>query len=160
MNSIKTFILFLAITTIFCHFELENSYDEEGDFLKMLTTQGGSPVELSSCLDNPTFIILNKKVDPTEIMKGQSIKIKVLGQMKEQTTVQKLHLVTLYNDGVIFEDNVDKKNEVVPKGGKYIYEYEASVPTFTPAGEWNIYLYLVNSENVNVSCLKAHFSMN
>jgi hypothetical protein len=164
MNTLKAIVLVLAMTTILCNFEsseFSNVYESEGPegFLKMLVTAGGSPIVLSNCLDDPIYVITNKKVDPAEIVKGQSIKIKVAGAMKVDTKVQKLHLDTYYNGGIIYQDNVDKKNELVPKGGKYIYEYEASVPTFTPSGKWQIFLYLVNSENVNISCLKAEFSM-
>lgn len=163
MNTLKGIILVLAMTTILCNFEsneFDSLYESDGPqgFLKMLETAGGSPVITSSCLDDPIYVITNKKVDPAEIVKGQSIKIKVAGVMKVDTKVQKLHLDTFYNGGVIYQDNVDKKNELVPKGGKYIFEYEASVPTFTPSGKWEIFIYLVNSENVNISCLKAEFS--
>jgi hypothetical protein len=157
MNSLKGIVLVLAITAICCNGFYET--DIASDFLKMLATEGGSPVTLSACMDDPVFIITNKKVDPAEIVKGQSIKIKVAGVMKEETHVQKLHLDTFYNGGIIYQDNVDKNNLLVPKSGKFIYEYEASVPTFTPSGKWEIFIYLVNSENVNISCLKAEFTM-
>lgn len=159
MNSIKGLVLVLAISSILCNSSSLYESDAASGFLKMLQTDGGAPVSLSDCMDNPVYIITNKKVDPTEIIKGQSIKIKVAGVMKEEVHVQKLHLDTYYNGGVIYQDNVDKQNQLVAKSGRFIYEYEASVPTFTPSGKWEIFIYLVNSENVNISCLKAEFTM-
>jgi hypothetical protein len=159
MNTLKGLILILTVTATFCQFNGLYESDVPSGFLTMLGAAGGAPVILSDCMTDPVFIITNKKVDPAEIIKGQSIKIKVAGVMKEEVHVQKLHLDTFYNGGIIYQDNVDKQNQLVPKSGKFIYEYEASVPTFTPSGKWEIFLYLVNSENVNISCLKAEFTM-
>jgi len=96
-------------------------------------------------------------VTPDSIIKGQSIKIKVMGIVTTEQTLSKLHLDTMYNGQSIYTDNVDKASAVVK--GIYTYEYEASVPTFTPAGNWEIYIYLLNSAEEKLSCVKAMFTI-
>jgi len=79
--------------------------------------------------------------------------------MIQDQIVQKIHLDTYFNGKVIYTQDVDKKNLEVKKG-KWAFDYEASVPTFTPAGHWEIFIYVVNNENANLSCIKAIFETN
>ena len=70
-----------------------------------------------------------------------------------------LNLVTQYNGADIFTDNKDQGNTAVSAGEKYVYSYTASVPTFTPAGTWDIYLKLQDSNDKVISSLKCQFVM-
>jgi hypothetical protein len=165
MAKLQIILIILSITCIFCNqgrlFDL-NKMAEQGTLMKFLADAkmmtDGSPVSVEPCEDTGLFKITRMTVDPTEIVKGQSIRIKVLGVFLQDVTISKLHLDTLYNGGVIFTDNVDKGN-TPQKKGTYAYDYEASVPTFVPSGKWEILINLLNDKEEKLSCVKATFEM-
>jgi len=161
MRIIRTFLFALAISSIFAQeagrlFDLNEMYAQ--GTLKAFLGLGddGYPVTISDCLENPIFKITQKVVNPPTLVKGQSIKIKAGGVMTQDEVLQKIHLDTYFNGKVIYTNDVDKKNFEVKKG-KWAFDYEASVPTFTPAGHWEIFMYIVNKDGTNLSCIKAVF---
>ena len=157
--------MILSISCIFCDqgllFDL-NKMAEQGSLMKFLAGANmltdGSPVSVEPCEDVGLFKVTRMTVDPTEIQKGQSIRIKVMGVFLQDVIVNKLHLETMYNGGVIFTDNIDKGN-TPQKKGTYAYDYEASVPTFVPSGKWEIFVNLLNDKEEKLSCVKANFEM-
>ena len=164
MRNLRIFIFALAVCSIFSQhagrlFDLNEMYAQ--GTLKAFLGLGdeGYPVTVSDCLENPVFKITQKVVDPPTLIKGQSIKIKAGGVMTQDEVVQKIHLDTYFNGKVIYTNDVDKKNLEVKKG-KWAFDYEASVPTFTPAGHWEIFVYIVDKANNNISCIKAVFDTN
>jgi len=158
---LKSLILAITVSLITSQhagalFDLNEMY-KQGTLSSFLALTGdGYPVTLSDCMENPTFKVTQKVVDPPTLIKGQGIKIKVGGVMVQETIVSKLHLDTYFNGKVIYTNEVDKKNVTVPKG-KWGYDYEASVPTFTPSGHWEIFIYIVDGSANNISCVKAVF---
>lgn len=165
MKSFQAIILTLAITLI-CSQDAGKLFDlnkmfEQNTLTAFLASVGedGYPVTVEDCLDNPTFKPTQRVVDPPNLVKGKSIRIKIGGVMLQDVVLSKLHLDTFYNGKTIYTDDVDKKNLAIKKG-RWAYDYEASVPTFTPAGHWEIRLYLVDTDNKNLSCLKATFDTN
>ena len=159
---LKAIVLTLTISLAFTEdsgklFDLNSMY-EQGTISSFLAVVGdGYPITLGECSqDNPIFKVTQKAVDPPALIKGQGIRIKVGGVMTQDTVVSKLHLDTFFNGKVIYTNEVDKKNAAVPKG-KWAYDYEASVPTFTPAGHWEIFIYIVDNNQKNISCIKAMF---
>jgi hypothetical protein len=165
MSIFKTFLLFLGIAFISCnqgHLFNLNKMAEQGTLLKFLEASQmlneGSPITLEACPDQTFFKPTRTTVTPTEVQKGQSIRMKVMGVFLQDVVVGKLHLDTYYNGGVIFTDNVDKGN-TPQKKGTYAYDYEASVPTFVPSGKWEILVTLLSDKDEKLSCLKASFEM-
>jgi hypothetical protein len=162
MNFFRGLVLFLAVSMIACEegklFDLNAMY-EQGTILKFLAdAKNGAPITVEGCQENPIFKSTKIVVDPTEIIKGQNIRFKVVGVMLSDQIVNKMHLDTFYNGAVIYTTDVDKKNAPVKKG-TYGYDYEASVPTFTPSGKWEIFIYLLNDKLEKLSCHKATFVM-
>ena len=162
MNFFRGLVLFLAVSMMACEegklFDLNTMY-EQGTILKFLAdVKNGAPITVESCQENPIFKSTKIVVDPTEIIKGQNIRFKVVGVMLSDQIVNKMHLDTFYNGAVIYTADVDKKNAPVKKG-TYGYDYEASVPTFTPSGKWEIFIYLLNDKMDKLSCHKATFVM-
>jgi len=161
MNLLQALVITLALTLTFSQdtgklFDLNEMF-KQGTLSTFLALAGdGYPVTLGDCMDSPTFKPTQKVVDPPALIKGNSIKIKVGGVMVQETVVNKLHLDTYFNGKVIYTNDVDKKNITVPKG-KWAYDYEASVPTFTPSGHWEIFIYIVDDKQNNISCVKAMF---
>lgn len=160
----KTIVLLLALSFTVTQdsgklFDLNSMY-QQGTLSAFLALAGdGYPITLSDCMENPSFKVTQKVVDPPALIKGQGIKIKVGGVMVQETVISKLHLDTYFNGKVIYTNDVDKKNTLVPKG-KWAYDYEAAVPTFTPAGHWEIFIYVVDGKATNISCIKAVFDSN
>lgn len=128
-------------------------------FLDVSTTNEGAKIETEICMDETIFKIGRISIKPEEIIKGQDINFKAQGTALKDIIIKNLHLITKYNDEVIFEDNKDQGSKAVAEGGKFVFSYVASVPSFTPSGSWDIYLYLQNENDEDISCLKAHFDM-
>lgn len=118
----------------------------------------GSPISISVCCDEKRFQYLKSVLKPEEIIKGGEILFKVQGVALEAMTVKKLHLVTKYNGADIFTDNKSIE-KTLTEGQKLTYDYTAAIPSFTPSGSWDIYLYLQDDKEIEIHCLKAHFDM-
>ena len=116
----------------------------------------GYPVTVSLCMDKPTFKITQKAVQPPNIIKGKSIRIIAGGVMIKEQVISNLHIDTYFEGKVIYTQDVDKKNTKVPRG-KWQFDFEASVPAFTPSGKWEIFMYLVNDAGEHASCIKCTF---
>lgn len=119
----------------------------------------GAKIDLSICMEETRFKITRTAVTPEEIIKGDDIALKAQGQALENLVIKNLHLITKYNGADIFVDDKDQGSKEVPAGQTHSFSYTASVPSFTPSGSWDIYLYLQNDKDENVSCLLAHFDM-
>lgn len=161
MRIFRIFLFTLAISSILAQhagrlFDLNEMFAQGTLKTFLALGEEGYPVTVSDCMENPIFKITQKVVDPPTLIKGQSIKIKAGGVMIQDEIVKKIHLDTYFNGSVIYTNDVDKKNLGVKKG-KWAFDYEASVPTFTPAGHWEIFIYVVDKDNNNLSCLKAVF---
>lgn len=166
MSWIKVLFFSITIASISCQqlnflFDLDGMYEQgslEGFLSQVKADSEGVPVTLEECMDKPIFKITKMNVTPKEVIKGQNIKIKVGGVMLSEQIVNRLDLKTFFNDGLIYEDKVDKKDVQVKKGA-YAYDYEASVPGFTPSGKWEIFVKLINKAEEEISCVKASFTM-
>ena len=154
MNTTLRIIFFAITLTFIITQETGILFQEPINFLQL--GDDGYPVTLDLCMDNPIFKVTQKAVQPPTIIKGKSIRIIVAGVMINDQVIQKLHLDTLFNGNKIYTAEVDKKNIKVAKG-KWQYDYEASVPAFTPSGHWEIFMYIVNDKNENISCVKGIF---
>ncbi len=165
MSSLKHFLLILSIACFACEqgrlFDL-NKMAEQGTLLKFLEDTKilgeGAPISIESCGEQTRFKPTRITVDPTEVQKGQSIRIKIVGVFLQDVVVKNLSLETFYNGGVIFTDNVDKGN-TPQKKGTYGFDYEASIPTFVPSGMWEIFVNLLDDKEEKLSCVKASFEM-
>ena len=164
MIIIRVIALFISITAITCQdvklFDSNLiSKEEKLTFLQEnIDNHENVAVIVEQCLVKPIFQITKILLDPNNVIKGQNIRTKIVGVMQSDQSINRLHLETFFNGSSIFTDNVDKKNIFIKKG-TYGYEYETSVPTFTPSGLWEIYLYLINESGNNLSFLKMSFSM-
>ena len=152
----KVFIVLALVFAVSC---ADGPLFDVYQFLDQEVNGEGVPITTEICMEETKFKILKTAINPSEIIKGQDINIKVQGQALVDLTMKNLNLVTKYNGADIFTDNKDQGGKAVPTGDKFQYQYTASVPTFTPAGEWDIYLKLENDDDEVVSCLKAHFTM-
>ena len=152
----KTLVVLALIAFVAC---ADGPLFDVTKFLDVEVDEGGAPITTEVCMEETKFKILKAVINPTEIIKGSDINIKVQGTALEDLVMKNLNLVTKYNGAEIFTDNKDQGGKAVPTGSKFVYSYTASVPTCTPAGEWDIYLNLQNDADEVVSCLKAHFTM-
>ena len=56
----------------------------------------------------------------------------------------------------VLDQKVDKNVDLNP-GQSFVYDYDASVPTFVPQGHFDVKLILVDEANNDLSCLSAVF---
>jgi hypothetical protein len=135
--------------------ELEKETQSLRTFLER--TVGEGEITLENCLEGSEFYITKKKVTPAALIKGEPVRFKAIGIMKSTQMVKRMDLDTRLNGASIFSDS-KIKNEQVESGAKYMIDYEANVPTFTPSGNWEIFIYLINDKEEKLSCLRATFS--
>ena len=152
----KSIISLFLLLTVSCQFK-GKLFDVEQFLSKDLNDFNGYPVNLEICDDQSNLKVLKNKVTPPEIEWGQDVTLKSQVLAMKKLSIQKLKLITKYNGSDIFTDERDFVKEV-EESEKFVYTYTASVPSFTPAGEWDIYLHLVDADGNKLSCLKAHFT--
>lgn len=119
----------------------------------------GAKITTKICMEETKFKITRTAITPEEIIKGDDIAMKVMGEAQEDLVIKSLFVQAKFNDVNIFSDLKDQGSVELEDGDSFTYDYSASVPSFTPAGSWNIYLYLKNDKNENISCLLCHFDM-
>jgi hypothetical protein len=160
MKTLKAAILILTLSTIFTDDDtglvsLEQSYLQE----TFLEPSYRIHVEVEKCetVANSSFETIQIKLDPPEIIRYNSYKCIVNGMMLREETVKNLEIKTFLDGNIIIEDTVNK-GSVKIKEGPYSFIYEAAVPWYTPAGNWDIFVYLVNSKDENIACIKMSFS--
>jgi hypothetical protein len=117
-------------------------------------TAGGFPITITDCMKGSILALNNIKVTPTELVKGKPIAMKASGVFREDRHVTNLHVEAFYNKEVIFKNDVDKTADV--KKGPSAFAYDNNVPTFTPAGSWETYVWLMAGDE-KVACILATF---
>ena len=164
MKSILKAILFvITLSIVFTQHSTGMLFDivqtqKDGTIQNFLALKDdkGYPVSVDMCMDKPTFKVTQKAVQPPNLIKGKSIRIIIGGVMIKDEVIQKLHLDTYFEGKVIYTQDVDKKNTKVARG-KWNFDYEASVPAFTPSGKWEIFMYLINAADEQIACIKCSF---
>ena len=117
----------------------------------------GFPIAIKDCLPGSVLLLNNIKVVPTELTKGKPISMKAAGVFKAARDVKSLHVEAWYNGGIIFKNDIDKTGHANP--GPYNFSYDNNVPTFTPAGHWETYVYLYGGADgtEKLACIVATF---
>jgi hypothetical protein len=161
MIILSTLILFLCsksnpVSAKLFNIEYLEEQDNTGVLEKFLSiAKLGNPVTTQDCLPASIFKVSKINLNPTELIKGQNIHIKVIGAMMQDEVVSKLHIDAFLNGSSIYNQDVVKNQEV--KKGLWYYEYEVGIPTFVPAGHWDIYIYVLNDKGEKLNCLQALF---
>lgn len=157
----STLILFLCsksnpVSAKLFNVEYLEEKDNTGVLEKFLSdAKLGNPVTTKDCLPGGMFQITKVNLNPTELIKGQNIHIKAIGAMMQDENVSNLHIDALLNGSPIYNQDIAKNQQV--KKGLWYYEYEVGVPTFVPAGHWDIYIYVLNDKGDKLNCLQAQF---
>lgn len=118
----------------------------------------GAPIITEICMEETKFKITRIVITPEEIIKGEDIGIQVEGEALENMHIVNLHISTTLNGLEIFVDDKPQEAEL-EEGDKFTWGYDAHVPTFTPAGSWDVIVTLVTDTGETVSCLKVHWDM-
>jgi len=113
-----------------------------------------SPITIVDCLPGSVLRLTNIKVTPTELQKGKPISMKAVGVFTAASDVTNLHISANLNGQEIFKNDVAKASHQNP--GPYMFSYDNNVPTFTPAGHWEVYVWCMNGDN-KLACIKATF---
>ena len=148
----KNIISLILLITISCQLK-GKLFDVEQFLSKDIIDMNGYPVKLEVCDDGSSIKSLENKVVPKEIELGSDVTLKSKVEALKKISIKKLKIQVQYNGSDIFSDIKD-----VEVNEKFVYTYTAAVPAFTPAGNWVIFINLVDSNGNNVSCLKASFT--
>lgn len=116
----------------------------------------GIPVTIIDCLKGSVMLITNVKVTPTELVKGKPISMKASGVFTAARDITNLHIEAYYNKNLIFKNDVPRVEHTNP--GPYVFSYDNNVPTFTPSGYWETFVYLVGAGDENLACIEATFT--
>jgi hypothetical protein len=152
----KNIISLILLITISCQLK-GKLFDVEQFLSKDIIDMNGYPVKLEVCDDGSSIKSLENKVVPKEIELGSDVTLKSKVEALKKISIKKLKIQVQYNGSDIFSDIKDYIKDV-EVNEKFVYTYTAAVPAFTPAGNWVIFINLVDSNGNNVSCLKASFT--
>lgn len=140
-------------------FDLNEMY-AQGTLDAFLKASNGNEIYLIECpgVSNPDFKITKMDVTPKFVVKGKDFKLKVGGVIaSEHIKIKGLHLDVFYNGATIHNEDVAKVSDA--KKGPYFFDYTNTVPTFTPSGHWETFVYLRDEKDVNLACVKATFDI-
>ena len=151
----KSIISVILLITISCQLK-GKLFDVEQFLAKDIIDMNGYPVDIKVCDDQTITKSLQNKVIPPEIELGQDVTLKSQVQALKKLSIRKLKILVKYNGSDIFSDLKDYIKDV-EVDEKFVYTYTASVPAFTPAGNWKIFINLVDSDEKEVTCLTANF---
>ncbi len=128
-------------------------------FHKMVTSDNGAKITTSLCQEEVKMQVTRMAVEPEEIIKGEDIGITVQEEALESLVIKNLHVSAIYNGFEIYFDDRDQEMTELEEGDLFEWGYDAHVPTFTPAGAWNIYLTLQTDTDESVTCVLVHWDM-
>jgi len=147
-------ILLLAVAAN-CEFDYAPAETNELKFLGGKPDPGVISIE-ENCANGAVFVNTRTKVSPQKITRGQTIDIKIIGQSKKDLQADHIQVIAKLNGVESFKETKPFKQEVKP-GVNTMYEYSTAVPTFIPEGTFEIFVYIVDNQGNNDSCLKASF---
>lgn len=150
----KAIFLIPLLVLGFCtkpSFHLKKFSPEEAD--------NGAKITVKICMDETLFKVTRYVVEPQEIIKGDSLSIKVQGEALEPMTIVNLHISTKLNGFEIFVDDKPQEGDPLEEGDKFEWTYTAYVPTIVPPGAWDVYATLITDKGETVSCLLVHWDM-
>jgi len=113
------------------------------------------PIVIKDCLPGSILQLVNIKVKPTELIKGKPISMLAAGVLKEERDITNLHIEAYYEGNIIFKNDVDRKEHA--NKGPYNFSYNNDVPTFTPSGHWETYVWLIGAGDEKLACIEATF---
>ena len=117
----------------------------------------GSPITFTIIEEN-TCQITRYQAKPEAIIPGGSIEFKMQFTALEDIDIKELNLVTENNGVVLFTDNTPISKSY-NSGEKDVTGYTTVIPSFCPAGSWDIYLYIKDVDGNNACTLLAHFDV-
>lgn len=143
--------------------QVESVYENKANLNKFLAaasddftvTSTGFPITISDCMEGSVLQLTNILVEPKELTKGKPISMRAEGVFTEEKDVVNLHVDAFYNGSVIFKNDVDKPSHQTV--GEYSFAYDNNVPTFTPSGHWETFVYVIGKGGEKLACIKATF---
>lgn len=149
----RTICLLTLLALSFCAKDLF----DVSKFHEMVKSYNGAKITTEICIEETHLQVIRLAVEPDEIIKGEDIGITVQQEALESLIIKNLHVSAIYNGFEIFYDDKDQDMTELEEGDLFEWEYLTHVPTFVPAGEWNIYLYLETDTDQKVSCVLVHW---
>lgn len=119
--------------------------------------QEGAPISFEIVEEN-SCSITRYQAKPEAIVPGGSIEFKMQYQALQAVNIASLDLDVLNNGVSLFTDKV-AINKSYAESEKDVTGYTAAIPSFCPAGSWDIMLYLKDDAGSNAAILKAHFDI-
>ena len=156
MNS-KLIFIFIALFAINNCWEVLPAEELNLKFLAAENEDKGRVYTKLNCEDSYPFLNSRAKVNPTTVVKGDKISLKIVGQSNKPLTIKNIHVVAKLNDIPSFDDT-RQINKDIDAGSNFVYSYEVNVPTFIPEGKFDIQIFLQDASDTNIACFNAWFS--
>ncbi len=157
MKALIFFILFIIIS---CKYQYSNYQNFDPLLIKFLEIKEDDDpilIRIDECMDNPIFTATSKSVNPPNIIEGQDIKLGIVGTMSKEQKVKSLLVENFINSQAVTSYDVDFKFQLVPPG-EYSFNYTIKLSN-PSSGKYEYYIYLINSSDIKISCLKAYFEI-
>ena len=96
--------------------------------------------------------------EPDPIIRGEPLKFHLDGVMHENQYVKDFCYKAYLNSKII-DEQCYKKSEIVYKDDEFILDFDFEIPSYIPAGDWKIRLVVRNSQQKELGCLGATFTV-
>ena len=126
-----------------------------GKFLSQ--SNDGSPITFTVVEEN-TCQITRYQAKPDSVVPGSSNEFKMQFSPLQDIYIKELYLDTQNNGVSLFTDHV-AIGKSYTTGEKDVVGYSATIPSFCPAGSWDIYLYLIDGDGNTAATLLVHFDV-
>lgn len=146
-------IVCMLIASIACRAELSENSESSLTFLA-----GDSKIQWKNLDEGSIFNIQEVTITPPSLIKGQPINIRVDGRMLSDEKVRKIYIEASL-DGKLQPVPIKKLSDDVSIGDDYGFSYDASVPSFVPAGNFDIKLYLLNDAEERLASMNVWFTI-
>ena len=149
-------IVFIALFALSHCWEVLPAEELNLKFLAAEDEEKGKLFSKLNCADDYPFLNTRAKINPTTVVKGDTISLKVVGQSSKPISIRNMVVSADMNGTQAFEEKQDI-NKDIDAGSNFVYQYKVNVPTFIPEGKFNILIKLQDNSGADVSCFNAWF---
>lgn len=110
-----------------------------------------------ACQEDSIYYAKLITFDPPNLNLGGLQKVKVVGSMTKSSDVKGYHIRVLLNKKRIYTTDYEERAHV--DQGIWSWEYESGVPRGIPEGFWEVFLYLRDTKDKDLACIKISFQI-
>jgi hypothetical protein len=145
----KFILLALAITMI-----CSKAYSNE--LITFLELED-STINIEICPGSYPITITRTKVTPTQLQRGDTMKLLLLGSNSVDIVENKIRFISSLDGKELQTDFQDRKGNIIKAGSANKIEITRDTPTVIPSGKWKIVIEELDAKNNVNWCINVSF---